>query len=55
VSFAITESQAPYSNQVKVIGTFDAATGRVAVDTALVGKPSIRAARAVAPPMQQVG
>jgi len=49
VRFAVTESVAPYANPVKVTGSYDVATGKLSMDAALVGKPSVRAAQAAVP------
>jgi len=48
-TFEITESVAPYGNPVKVTGTYHLQSGRLAIEQAYVGKPSVRAARAVTP------
>lgn len=52
VRFAVNRSQAPYGSPVRVSGTYDASSGALTVDEAIVGLPSTRAARAASPEPQ---
>jgi hypothetical protein len=49
-TFTVTESVAPYGNPIKVTGTCELASGKLTIDEAQVGKPSVRAAKAAEPP-----
>lgn len=48
-TFAVAESIAPYGNPIKVTGSCDLASGKLTIDEAYVGKPSVRAAKAAEP------
>lgn len=49
-TFRVAESVAPYGNPIKVTGSCDLASGKLTIDEAYVGKPSVRAAKAAEPP-----
>lgn len=49
--FAVTGSVAPLAHPVKVIGTVSA-SGRITIETSMVGKPATDAVRAEAPPLR---
>ena len=48
-TFTIAESVAPYGNPIKVTGSYDLDRGKVTIDEAYVGKPSVKAAKAAEP------